>query len=71
MTASHVVQSMDEINVEFLGGEVVPARVIASEPADLSLLQLQRIPPSVKPAQLGNSDKVRVADEDSGMCASK
>ena len=64
MTASHVVQSMDEINVEFLGGEIVPARVVASEPAaDLSLLQLQRIPPGVKPAQLGNSDKVRIGDE--------
>jgi S1-C subfamily serine protease len=25
MTASHVVQAMDEINVEFIGGEVVPA----------------------------------------------
>src|SRR6185369_7173602 len=40
MTAAHVVHSMDEINVEFLGGETVKARVVASEPAaDLSLLQ--------------------------------
>ena len=64
MTAAHVVQSMDEINVEFIGGEIVPARVISSEPAaDLSLLQLSRGPPGVMPAQLGDSDKVRVGDE--------
>jgi S1-C subfamily serine protease len=45
MTAAHVVHDMDEILVEFLGGEMVPARVIASEPAaDLSLLRLGRIP---------------------------
>ena len=45
MTAAHVVQAMDEINVEFLGGETVPARVISSEPAaDLSLLQLDARP---------------------------
>jgi serine protease Do len=31
MTAAHVVHSMDQIDVEFLGGETVSARVIASE----------------------------------------
>src|SRR5262249_49361189 len=45
MTAAHVVQAMDEITVESLGGETVDARVIASEPAaDLSLVQLSRVP---------------------------
>ena len=45
MTAAHVVHTMDEISVEFLGGETVAARVVASEPAaDLSLLQLDRVP---------------------------
>src|SRR6185295_14804954 len=49
MTAAHVVQAMDEIHVEFIGGETVPARVVASEPAaDLSLLQLDRVPAGVK-----------------------
>jgi serine protease Do len=63
MTAAHVVHTMDEINVEFLGGETVPARVISSEPAaDLSLLQLARVPQGVKVATLGNSDSVRVGD---------
>ena len=65
ITASHVVQAMDEIEVEFLGiRETVPARVIASEPAaDLSLLQLQRVPSGVQAARLGDSDKARVGHE--------
>ena len=54
MTAAHVVHAMDEILVEFLGGETVPARVVASEPAaDLSLLQLARVPASAQIAPLG------------------
>jgi serine protease Do len=64
MTAAHVVHSMDEINVEFLGGETIPARVISSEPAaDLSLLQLRRVPANVRVAALADSDKVRVGDQ--------
>jgi len=64
MTAAHVVQSMDEINVEFLRGETVPARVISSEPAaDLSLLQLTRVPAGVQVARLADSDTVRVGDQ--------
>jgi serine protease Do len=63
MTAAHFVHSMDDIAVEFLGGETVPARVISSEPAaDLSLLQLARVPQGVKVASLANSDAVRVGD---------
>jgi S1-C subfamily serine protease len=61
MTAAHVAHAMDEILVEFLGGETVPARVVASEPAaDLSLLQLARVPQGARPAPLGDSDTVRV-----------
>jgi S1-C subfamily serine protease len=64
MTAAHVVHAMDEINVEFLGGETVPARVVSSEPAaDLSLLQLDRVPPGIKVAPLADSDTVRVGDQ--------
>ena len=63
MTAAHVVQAMDEINVEFIGGETVRARVVASEPAaDLSLLQLERVPQGSLVAKLANSDTVRVGD---------
>src|SRR5438034_11525710 len=64
MTAAHVVHSMDDIKVEILGGETVSARVISSEPAaDLSLLQLERVPAGAKVAPLGDSDKARVGDQ--------
>jgi serine protease Do len=63
MTAAHVVHAMDEISVEFLGGETVKARVISSEPgADLSLLQLERVPAGAKSSPLANSDAIRVGD---------
>ena len=63
MTAAHVVHSMSEITAEFLGGETVSAKVIASEPAaDLSLLQLERVPSSARVAAMGNSDAIRVGD---------
>src|SRR5215510_4990493 len=63
MTAAHVVNLMDEINVEFLGGQTVAARVVASEPAaDLSLLQLEKVPPDARPAKMANSDTVKVGD---------
>lgn len=61
MTAAHVVHTMDEIAVQFLGGETVSARVVSSEPgADLSLLQLERVPAGARVAALGDSDKVPV-----------
>jgi S1-C subfamily serine protease len=63
MTAAHVVHSMNEITVEFLGGESLPARVVASEPAaDLSLLQIDRIPAQARVAKMANSDTVKVGD---------
>jgi S1-C subfamily serine protease len=63
MTAAHVVHAMDEISVEFLGGETVKARVVASEPAaDLSLLQLERVPAGAKSSPLANSDPIQVGD---------
>jgi S1-C subfamily serine protease len=64
MTAAHVVHAMDEIAVEFIGGEAVNARVVSSEPAaDLSLIQLERMPKGAKVARLANSDSVRVGDQ--------
>jgi len=64
MTAAHVVHAMDEISVEFLGGETVGARVVASEPAaDLSLLQLAKVPPTARAAKLADSSAVQVGDQ--------
>jgi S1-C subfamily serine protease len=62
MAAAHVVHAMDEITVQFIGGETVRARVVASEPAaDLSLIQLERVPAGVRVAKLANG--VRVGDQ--------
>jgi len=64
MTAAHVVDAMDEIVVHAVGGHHVKARVIASEPAaDLSLLQLERIPEGLVVAPLGNSDLMKVGHQ--------
>jgi S1-C subfamily serine protease len=64
MTAAHVVHAMDEINVEFMGGEIVTARVVSSEPtADLSLLKLDHVPAGTLVAGIANSDDVRIGDQ--------
>jgi serine protease Do len=62
-TAAHVVHTMNEVLVEFLGEEPVQARVIASEPlADISLLQVSVVPRDVVVAPLTDSDPVRIGD---------
>jgi S1-C subfamily serine protease len=64
MTAAHVVHAMDEISVEFIGSDTVAARVVSSEPAaDLSLLQLERVPPGAKVAAMADSSTVHVGDQ--------
>lgn len=64
ITAAHVVQTADEITVEFLSGEAIGARVVASEPeADVSLLQLDRAPTRPVAARMGDSDRVEVGDQ--------
>src|SRR5262252_518902 len=64
MTAAHVVNAMDEITVEAVGGESISARVIASEPAaDLSLLKVDRVPASMRAATMADSNTVRVGDQ--------
>ena len=62
-TAAHVVQTMDNITVEFLGEEPVPARVIASEQlADISILQVSVVPRDATVSKLADSDPVLVGD---------
>jgi len=64
MTAAHVVHAMDTIAVEFPGGETVAAQVVASEPAaDLSLLQLEHVPPGAVVAPMADSNTVQVGDQ--------
>lgn len=63
LTAAHVVQTANSVMVEFLDGESIPARVVASEPVnDVALLQLQSAPRSPVAASWGDSDKVEVGD---------
>jgi len=64
ITASHLVESADQIVVKFLEGTESKAKVVASEPAtDLALLVVERVPRSAQVAKLGNSDHVGVGDE--------
>jgi serine protease Do len=64
ITAAHVVNAVDEITVELVGGAPARARVLSSEPsADLSLLQLDSVPSGAAPARMANSDLVRVGDQ--------
>ncbi len=64
MTAAHVVHVADEVSAEFLTGDVVRARVVASEPeADVALLQLDRVPEGAVVARLADSDAAEIGDE--------
>jgi S1-C subfamily serine protease len=50
--------------VEFLGGERVDARIVASEAdADVSLLQLDRVPANTLVAAMGDSDQVQIGEQ--------
>ena len=64
LTAAHVVQTAERIEVLFSNGEVLKARVVSSEPsADVALLELESIPSEPIVSPLGDSDAVEVGDE--------
>ena len=64
MTAAHVVQTADLVEVEFVDGEKYTAAIIASDPVkDVALLKLDRLPDKLRPAKLADSDKVRIGEE--------
>jgi len=64
VTAAHVVTAADAVAVQFATGEIVSARVVASDPAmDLALIRADRVPSGTPVAVLGDSDGVRVGDE--------
>ena len=64
LTAAHVVQAADKVEVEFVDGQTVPAKVISSVPsADVAMLKLDWVPYNAKPARLGDSDKMQVGDD--------
>jgi S1-C subfamily serine protease len=64
LTAAHVVDSADQVRVQFAGGVVATARVVSSDPvADVALLQVADVPARVVAARVGDSDKVDVGDQ--------
>ena len=64
MTASHVVNGMDEITVEGVAGEVVRAQIVSSDAAaDVAMLQLERVTAAMRVATIGDSDTVRVGQQ--------
>jgi S1-C subfamily serine protease len=64
VTAAHVVQTADAVDVEFVDGTVVKARAVASDAAaDVALLQLEGVPLRISPARFGDSDKTEVGDQ--------
>ncbi len=64
ITAAHVVQTADLVEVEFANGFRTTAAVIASDPEkDLALLKLDEVPGDIKPLKLADSDAVRIGEE--------
>lgn len=60
LTAAHVIANAEEIRVKVGTGEPQPAQVVfADEAADVALVRFQRAPPSLVPARLGDSSRVR------------
>ena len=64
VTAAHLIEVADLVQVEFIDGSTITATVVAAEPAaDLALLRLERVPDGVEPAQFGNSDKLKTGEQ--------
>ena len=64
MTAAHVVNGMDEVTVEGIGGEIVHAKLLsANSAADVALLQLERVTRAMRVARIGDSDLMRVGEQ--------
>ena len=64
LTAAHVVQVADSVTVIFIDGQEISAKVVSSSPqADVALLELKKKPKNIKPANIGNSDTVKVGEQ--------
>ncbi len=65
MTASHVVQTAQNIIVKFSDGEEIYAEVVSSyPPADVALIKLTSVKKTpLKVVKLSNSDNVKVGDQ--------
>ena len=64
MTAAHVVQVADQLSVRFVTGDVVAARVVASDPgSDVALIKVESVPAGIMPVTLGDSDSSKIGDQ--------
>ena len=64
MTAAHVVEAAENVLVEFLNGEKIPAKVVTSNSdADVALVKLIWLPKELKYAPVGNSDDVAIGNQ--------
>jgi serine protease Do len=63
VTNSHVVEHATKVTATLEGGAEIPARVVGRDPeTDLAVVRLQRVPPGLVVARLGNSDALDVGD---------
>ena len=59
VTNNHVIENMDEIQIQLADGRTAPAKILGTDPlTDLAVLKIEM--PNVSPLALGNSDNVQV-----------
>ena len=64
ITAAHVVQVAEKVNVQFVDGETIPAKVISAySVADVALLELLWPKKNAVTVKLADSDLVRIGDQ--------
>ena len=64
LTAAHVVNNADEIEVYFKSGQVMKAKIEGlSRVADVAVIKTMGVIKDPKPAKMGDSDKSRIGDE--------
>jgi serine protease Do len=63
VTNAHVVEHATKVTVMLDGGQEIPAHVVGRDPqTDLAVVRLERVPPGLAVARLGNSDALEVGD---------
>jgi serine protease Do len=64
LTNNHVVRDMDQIKVRFPGSEPCDAVVVGTDPrSDIAVIKIKdKLPRGIVPADLGDSDAIRVGD---------
>ena len=64
LTAAHVVNNAETIEVKFLNGDIIPAKVVRSAPtADIAIIKISLMPKTYKVANLGDSDTVAIGEK--------